>query len=190
MPQRLDERPVGDALAVGDAARQRHVGVVPDPGQELADQSRLPDPRGPEHGDHLAAPGVHRPSEGVVQSAILLCPSDQRHVCASPPAVHGVEHSHQAVCPHRLGLALGHHVRNRLDLDRVPDQDVRRLAEQTSPLPAACSRRAAVLTASPVANEPPARAAPVTTDPVLTPVRIASRTPSSGSSCSDSSATA
>ncbi len=134
MPQRLDERPVGDALAVGDAATQRYVGAVPDPGEELADQPRLPDPRWPEHGDHLTAPGAHRPVEGVVQGAVLLGPSDQRHVLASPPAVEGVEHPQQAVCRHRLGLALGPHVRNRLDLDRVADQGVRRRAEQDLPV--------------------------------------------------------
>ena len=43
----------------------------------------------------------------------------------------------------------------------------------TSPGSAACCRRAATFTASPVARDPPARSSPTTTSPVFTPTRIA-----------------
>ena len=48
-----------------------------------------------------------------------------------------------------------------------------------SPGAAACSSLAATLTASPVTNELPSRARPVTTSPVFTPIRSASASPKS-----------
>ena len=56
--------------------------------------------------------------------------------------------------------------------------------------PAACSRRAAVFTVSPVTRRWAVAASPVTTSPVLTPVRFVSRTPKSRSSSSLSAARA
>ena len=51
-----------------------------------------------------------------------------------------------------------------------------------SPGAAACSSRAATLTASPVTNELPSRGRPTTTSPVLTPIRTANRSPNSSPS--------
>src|SRR5262245_897416 len=51
-----------------------------------------------------------------------------------------------------------------------------------SPGSAACSRRAATLTVSPVTNDWPDEGSPAMTSPVLTPVRICSRAPQSRSS--------
>ena len=47
---------------------------------------------------------------------------------------------------------------------------------------AACSRRAATFTASPVANELPSRGRPITTSPELMPILRASRPPKSSTS--------
>ncbi len=49
----------------------------------------------------------------------------------------------------------------------------------TCPGRAACSSRAVTLTGSPVANELPSRGLPMTTSPVFTPIRSASRSPKS-----------
>ena len=57
---------------------------------------------------------------------------------------------------------------DRLRHHRVAHESERRLADQHSPGAAACSKRAATLTASPVASR---SAVPVTTSPVLTPIR-------------------
>ena len=55
---------------------------------------------------------------------------------------------------------------------------------------AACSRRAATFTASPVTKPWPREESPAITSPVFTPVRARSRTPHRASSCSFSSASA
>ena len=83
----------------------------------------------------------------------------------------------QPVGGDRLRLALELERLERLDLDRV----ARRARSVSAPIRispgcAACSSRAATLTASPVASR---SAVPVTTSPVLTPIRA--WTPSSGS---------
>ena len=59
-----------------------------------------------------------------------------------------------------------------------------------SPGSAACSSRAATLTASPVTNELPTRGCPTTTSPVFTPMRSESASPKSSSSrlCIESAA--
>ena len=59
-----------------------------------------------------------------------------------------------------------------------------RSPSRTSCAPAACSRRAATFTASPVTRRCPAVGSPATTCPVLTPVRTVSRTPQWRSSSS------
>ena len=73
-------------------------------------------------------------------------------------------------------LALQRKRLERLDLDRVADQPQRLLAEQDLSGRAACSRRAATFTASPIARFSPS---PTSTRPVLTPVRNRSATPTS-----------
>ena len=59
-----------------------------------------------------------------------------------------------------------------------------RSPSRTSRSPAACSSRAATLTASPVTRRWPVVGSPATTSPVFTPVRLASRTPQWRSSSS------
>ncbi len=174
--QGLDQRPVGDALSVGDAPPLRHAARSPTRRRNSTDQSRLPDPRwrrGPSSGDCGPRPSSareRRPERGSPG------PPDQRHR-PRVAAGHGRRPAPAAAGrPTPARPCPWPHLRDRLDLHRVADQMRTSSApSRISPSPAACSRRAAVLTASPVANEPPARADPATTDPVLTPVRIASQ---------------
>ena len=85
------------------------------------------------------------------------------------PALRRLAHAHEPVGGNRLGLAL------QLErLDRLRPRPRRATSASvgspisTSPGCAACSSRAATLTASPVASR---SSVPVTTSPVLTPIR-------------------
>ena len=51
----LGQRPVRDALAVGQAVSSHHSCLVVEPSDELADESGLPDARSTEHGDQMRA---------------------------------------------------------------------------------------------------------------------------------------
>ena len=52
--QDLDQRPVGDPLAVGEAATTQDVGHAADAIEEVADKARLADPRGAEQREQSA----------------------------------------------------------------------------------------------------------------------------------------
>ena len=79
---------------------------------------------------------------------LALTADEQRPV----PTLRRVAHPQQPIGGNRLGLALQLERLDRLDLGRVADERERRLPISTSPGCAACSSRAATLTASPVAQ--------------------------------------
>ena len=72
----------------------------------------------------------------------------------------------------RMRLPLERERLNRLDADGVAHEQRVSAPMSTSPDGAACSRRAATLTASPVTSVSPSP--PTTTSPVLTPMRASS----------------
>ena len=75
----LDQRPVGDALAVRKAAADDHRRLRLDSGDELLEDPGLADPRGACDGDEHAAAAVDGPAETGVQHPQLGPPPDQRH---------------------------------------------------------------------------------------------------------------
>ena len=83
-------------------------------------------------------------------------------------ALDRVVHRTQQEGGHRLRLALERERLDRLDVDATRNKRERLLPDSASPGCAACCRRAATLTASPVARR---SSVPVTTSPVATPMR-------------------
>ena len=176
LAEQLDDRPVGDALAVGHAAPAQHRGPVPDPGHELGHQPGLADARSarspsPGGRDRSRRSGRARPrgrgSRGPGRSA------RRRSGAAAPSPRRRRPRAGRPAPARALPLATTGSTSSTCTASRTRAYVAS--PSSTSPAPAACSSRAAVLTASPVANEPPARDAPATTEPVLTPVRISRR---------------
>ncbi len=172
--QDLDERPVGDPLAVarGSGRGGRR------PSRRRARGSRR---RGGTCRCRPGRAGVKSLAGAVGDGVLVVAPqalslalsSDQRSLEVSRERRGVADDLEQAEGLDRLGLPLE---RERLDRPR------RRTASRTrsrvsapmstSPAAAACSRRAATLTASPVTSVSPSP--PTTTSPVLTPIRASS----------------
>ena len=74
----LGDRPVGDALAVRQAAPGQDRRAL-DAVDELPREPRLADPGGAVHGHEVRAPVSHRAGERVVQQLELLLAPDERH---------------------------------------------------------------------------------------------------------------
>ena len=133
---------------------------------ELRDEAGLADAGLADHGDQPAAllPPAH--CQVVRSSRELALAPDQRRLVAARGASARPRTSRNAA--NRLGLALQLERLDRFGFDRVAHERRGRFADQDLARRAACSRRAATLTASPVASR---SSVPVTTSPVLTPIR-------------------
>ena len=84
-PHHVRERPVRDALAVGEAAAAVPVDVCGDPVEvlvELPGQPRLADPGDPRHRDELRPPLVGADVEEVLDLAQLAVAADERRLQA------------------------------------------------------------------------------------------------------------
>jgi len=121
-----------------------------------------------------------RPIEGGTQLSELGLPSDHRLV---EPSIRNIVHRAQPVRDERPCLAFRGERCECLDRDCAADEPSVVSPIRTSPDSAACSNRAATLTASPVASR---SSLPVTISPVLMP--ILASTPRTGSACLISSA--
>ena len=135
---------------------------------ELAREPRLADARRPEHRDEPArALGDRRVERRSARARARRRAPDERSVerAARRPARPRSTRT-QAVRGNRLGLPLQRERLDRLDLDRAARSARVCSPSRISPGGAACSSRAATLTASPVARR---SSVPVTTSPVLTP---------------------
>jgi hypothetical protein len=143
---------------------------------ELADEPRLADPGRPQQrelvGDVLGDGVV----EGPQELGELVLPADEgesrRRRMNSAPATRSVRR--YAVSGRDLPLA----ATGRTGSATTASRTSRYVDSPSSVSPgaAACSSRAATLTASPVAS---ASGSPATTSPVLTPIRLSIRTPQS-----------
>ena len=123
--QHLDDRPVGDPLAVGEAAAADDRRV--DRRQQLRDQPRLADAGVADDRHQLAALlGPHALPRLPHERELALTPDEQRVV----PPLRRVAHAQQPVGGNRLGLALQLERLDRLDLDRVANERERRLPDQ------------------------------------------------------------
>ena len=77
VPHKLGQRPVGDALAVGQAAAAQDGGAVAEARRELVDEARLPDAGRPQHGHEMADAIPHRGVESAGQRIHLPVAADQ-----------------------------------------------------------------------------------------------------------------
>jgi hypothetical protein len=76
---RLDDRVVADALAVGQAPAEQDRRSVAEPRDELLDQTRLPHPGGSQQGEELTTRGLDRCVVRLSQlSELALAPDHQR----------------------------------------------------------------------------------------------------------------
>ena len=136
----LDHRPVGDSLAVGEAAATdaRRVGI----GQELRDETRLAHARRSDDRHELAAGSRLCTFPRFAECSQLSLASDELRVEAPLRRVGG--HSEEAKCGHRLALALQLERLDGLDLDRIASQSrawSRRATSHRVPRPAASAPR-------------------------------------------------
>ena len=123
--QHLDDRPVGDPLAVGQAAAADDRRL--DRRQSLRDEPGLADAGIADDRDQLAALlGLHALPRLPEERELALTADEQRLV----PALRRLAHAQQPVGGNRLGLALQLERLDRLDLGRVADERERRLPDQ------------------------------------------------------------
>ncbi len=172
--QHLDDRPVGDPDPVGEAAAADDRRL--DHRQRLGRQPRLAETRVGDDRDQLAAPLRQRPRPGLAQQRQLALAADEDRLV---PPLGRRAGSEQPVGGQRLALAL-QHAAARAAPRRPPRRRARSVASaiSTSPGEAACCKRAATFSASPVARR---SSVPVTTSPVLTPIRPSIPSPANAS---------
>ena len=187
--EHLDERPVRDALAVREAAAAQDVGRVADALEEVGDEARLADAGRPEEREEPAAAIGDRILVVAPESLSFALTADERRRRGdgrAPP---------RRRAPRPVGTPRPAPPSPSL---RAARRARRRTASRTSsrvsgpirisPGEAACSRRAATLTASPVTSVSPSP--PTTTSPVLTPIRASSPCSAIASRISEAARTA
>jgi hypothetical protein len=186
----LGDRPVGDALAVGQAAAAQDGGPFADVRQRLVHQPGFAEPGGAQHGDQPAGPLADHPVEHVKQPPALQLAADhgtsRRRLW--PRLSDVTARSRHAATRSALPLTASGATGSAWTASRTSRQVMR--PSSTSPAAAACSRRAATLTASPSTSALPTAGLPAKTSPVFTPTRTCSVTPQSRSSSSLNSARA
>ena len=129
--QHLDDRPVGDPLAVGEAAAADDGRL--DRGQNLRDQPRLADAGIADDRHQLAAPlGLHALPRLPDERELALASDERRPM----PSLRRLAHAQEPVGGNGLGLALQHERLDRLDLDRARER-ARASAARSAPRPAA-----------------------------------------------------
>jgi len=123
----LDEGPVGDALAVGQAAALPDVRaeIGGNPTQAFLDQSRLTDPGSPEQSEEIGLAILDDPAEGVDHELQLAVAADER--CAqtrnSPELTrYNRRGPDSAECPQRRRFSLGQNGSVTLVFDGGPGQ--------------------------------------------------------------------
>ena len=171
--QHLDHRPVGDAFAVGEAAAAND-GRASSPRGTRATSRDLPTPAAPS-----TVKSWHERSASACASAARRRSSSRSRPTIAPRARPGRRRSRDTdtsryavqqarTCP---SARAARPARRRPRRERARSVSA---PSRISPGWAACSSRAATLTASPVASR---SSVPVTTSPVLTPIRSSSAVP-------------
>ncbi len=123
--QDLDDGPVGDALAVRQAAAAHDVRV--EPCQCLVDEPRLADPCVGHDGDELTAALVKRPRRSLAEEREFAEPADEAGLV---PALRRLPRPQETEGLDRLGLPLQCKWLDFLHLDRVANERERHGAEQ------------------------------------------------------------
>ena len=132
LPEHLGQRPVGDAVAVGQAAAPQYHRLVGDAPHELLDEAALADPGLAEQRDEPALGPGDRTTELRVQGGDLAGAPDERQVRRSG-ARRAFGDREQPVGRDGFRLALQRQGLDRHDLDGVSDQPVGGLADQDLP---------------------------------------------------------
>ena len=170
----LDHREVRDPVAVRQApAAEQRLPDRPRRSRNSATRRDLPDAGGPEDGEQADTSDRPRPRRTPAAGAradARAPPSASRAAAGAAGRAFG--HRDQPEGRDEFGLALQ---LERLRRARPPRRRGRAACVptpiRTSPGAAACSRRAATFTASPVTSAWPAAGSPATTSPVFTPIR-------------------
>ena len=130
LPDNLGQRPIGDALAVGQAAAAQDRHVAGEPAGELPHKPRLADARAAEHGQQVAGP-VSRPrvpKTGVEHGTLALAPDEGRVEAARKAGGVGEDVYHDEGVDRLAVLERARAA--RLDDDRVAHEPVRRPPDQ------------------------------------------------------------
>ena len=127
---RLDHREVRDALAVRQAPAAEHLGSVAGRRQELLDQSGLPHARGPEEREELTRVVAFRGVERLPQLRERPFAAHHRRVQATRNRGGDLADAGQAPRGYPLGLALQLEGLDRIGIDRVAQEPVRRLTQE------------------------------------------------------------
>ena len=179
---RLSDRPIREAFAVGEAATTQDACVRRHDLAELRDESRLADTGFTDDRGGAASPLPHGDPEAVDESIELGLAPD--HGAVGPPSrspplavrIEGGRRIRPRPCPSQRSARPPRPWRHGPRGDRWAHRAGSRRAEPPAP------DRAAVFTASPVTSLSPVDGSPVTTSPVCTPVRFVRRTPHEASS--------
>src|SRR5947207_2856785 len=185
--RRFDQRPERDALAVGQAAaaedQRGRIARV----DELADQPALAAARVGDDRRHPSPSLVEGAQQDLAQGGHLRLTPDHGRVLAPPEALDRLRDREKAIRRTVLGLPFNTNRTTGPDVTRIRTKPRGKPPDQHPRGGAACSRRAATLTASPVTSRWPRLASPVITSPVFTPtwlwIVIPERASSSALSC-------
>ena len=128
----LADRPVGDALSVGEAATTQHGHTVSDAADQLVDQARLPDPGSAEEGEQVHCSLSRGALERLPQRGQLALPAYQRRIEVVNPRAATGGYRDQSEGGHRVDLALERQLLDRVGRHRLahqpfggrPDQDL------------------------------------------------------------------
>ena len=145
-------------FAVREAAPDEHVGVATERRGHLPREPRLPDPGWPERRDEVTRSVGQRLVEGRPDAGELVAAAHERRVEPALERRRALDDAEQTMRRDSVRLPFQLERLDRLDLDRVPRQGASVVSpSRISPGSAACSSRAATLTASPVTSASPGR---------------------------------
>src|SRR5581483_9875136 len=125
----LEQRPEGDSAPIREAPAAHEPCLRRDPKSELFNQTRLADAGLRDDGDETADVLVGDGCELSLQQFELDGAADERIVVAPLDRLGGANRG-QPICRYALRLALELERLDLLHLDRVPNEPVRRLAQQ------------------------------------------------------------
>ena len=129
LPDDLGDRPIRDALAVGEATAADDQGSVADGSEELGHEAALTHAGRTEDREQLARPIRHRALECVPERLELAFASDHRRIEVTTVPVSAGRDVTQPVGDDGLGFALELDRRGRADLHRIAHQVPRGAAD-------------------------------------------------------------
>jgi hypothetical protein len=126
----LGHRPVGNALAVGQAPAAQDNGTFAEARKRLFHQPGLADSSSAQHGYEQAGPFNRHPVEGIEQQLALPLAADHGDVATAAVARNVRSHGQQPPSRYRFGLTLEGQRHDPLGLYRIPYQLPGRAPEQ------------------------------------------------------------